>query len=70
MEVSPTLGGQLVLIARSEFKKLVYDSKFTKQPEGMSFVNSKQEPGSPPKYHADSTKHQEAKPATFPRGGL
>ena len=30
MEASPTLSGQLVLIAQSEFKKLVTDSKFTK----------------------------------------
>jgi len=36
----------------------------------MSFANSKQEPGSPPKYHAGSIEHREAKTATIPRGLL
>ena len=32
-----------------EFKKLVYDSKFTKRAEGMSFVNAKLALGPPAK---------------------
>ena len=39
-------------VGQGEFKKLVYDSTFRKRAEGMSFVNSKQEPGLSPKYHA------------------
>jgi hypothetical protein len=35
-----------------EFKKLVYDSKFKKLAEWMSFVNSRIESAPPPKYHA------------------
>ena len=33
------LSGQLAPIGPGEFKKPVYDSKFTKLREGMSFVN-------------------------------
>ena len=37
---SSSPGGQLAPIGQGEFKKLVYDSKFTKRAVGMSFVNS------------------------------
>jgi hypothetical protein len=35
----PATGGQLAAVGLVEFKKLVYDSKFTKCPKGMSFVD-------------------------------
>ena len=34
------LGGKVASVGPVEFKKLVYDSKFTKLAEGMSFVNA------------------------------
>ena len=37
----------MVLMERFEFKKLVYDSKFTKCVDGMSFVNSQFQVGRP-----------------------
>ncbi len=37
----PIPGGQLATVAQGEFKKLVYESTFTKLAGGMSFVNSK-----------------------------
>ena len=39
-KATPALGRQWDLLTMVEFKKLVYDSKFTKHGEGMSFVNS------------------------------
>ncbi len=38
--ISPAPGGQLAPIGPGEFKKLVYESKFTKRAKEMSFVNS------------------------------
>ena len=70
MEASSILGGQLVLIVRSEFKKLICDSTFTKQPEGMSFVNVELELGTQPKCYADRLPFSRGKTALIPRRGL
>jgi hypothetical protein len=47
----PVTGDQSAAVALDEFKEPVCESKFTKWPAGMSFVNASNRPQPPPKYH-------------------
>jgi hypothetical protein len=56
---------QQATVARDEFKKPVYESKFTKRAEGMSFINFKLVPSAPEKCHAGRAPAGSPKPPIF-----
>ena len=62
----PSTKCQWAIVRSGESKKLVYDSEFRKLAEGMSFVNSKREPNSPSKYHADRRPRSSPESGTIP----